>query len=181
MLFRSRMAHFSSLIAANLGMPAEDQALILQAAPMHDIGKIAIPDHILLKPASLSPEEFAVMKNHVMLGFELLKGSGSKILKSAASIAICHHEKYDGSGYPYGLVGDAIAYLGRIVAVADVFDALTSERPYKKAWSIERAAEYVRDGAGGHFDPERVAAFLLSWEDVLSIHAQYQDEVCPPY
>ncbi|MBK7356180.1 HD domain-containing phosphohydrolase [Propionivibrio sp.] len=176
-----RMAHFSSLIAANLGMPAEDQALILQAAPMHDIGKIAIPDHILLKPASLSPEEFAVMKNHVMLGFELLKGSGSKILQSAASIAISHHEKYDGSGYPYGLVGDAIPYLGRIVAVADVFDALTSERPYKKAWPIERAAEYVRDGAGGHFDPQCVDAFLLSWEDVLSIHAQYQDEVCPPY
>ena len=174
-----RMAHYSHLIAGRLGLPVEDRQLILQAAPMHDVGKIGIPDFILLKPAALTTEEFAVMKTHAALGYELLKESESRILQAAATIAISHHEKYDGSGYPYGVVGDAIPLFGRIVAVADVFDALTSERPYKKAWSTERAMDYLRDGAGGHFDPVCVDVFIACWDEVLGIHTQYQDAEVP--
>lgn len=174
-----RMAHYSHLIAGRLGLSVDDRQLILQAAPMHDVGKIGIPDFILLKPAALTMEEFAVMKTHAALGFELLKESESRILQAAATIAISHHEKYDGSGYPYGVVGDAIPLFGRVVAVADVFDALTSERPYKKAWSTERAMDYLRDGAGGHFDPACVDAFISCRDDVLGIHTQYQDAEVP--
>ncbi|WP_301102742.1 HD domain-containing phosphohydrolase [Propionivibrio sp.] len=174
-----RMSHYSCLIAGRMGLSAEEQQLILQAAPMHDVGKIGISDYILLKPSALTPEEFAVMKTHSVLGFELLKGSESRVLQSAASIAISHHEKYDGGGYPYGLAGDAIPVFGRIVAVADVFDALTSERPYKKAWPIEQAAAYMRAGSGGHFDPVCVDALLACWTDIMDIHAQYQDSELP--
>jgi putative two-component system response regulator len=170
-----RMAHYSHLIAVRLGLPAEDQTLILQAAPMHDVGKIGIADSILLKPGKLTPPEFEIMKTHTELGFELLDGSDSVVLQAAASIAIAHHEKYDGSGYPNGLAGAAIPLFGRVVAVADVFDALTSERPYKKAWPVERAAAYLRDGAGGHFDPSCVDALLACWDEVLGIHQRYQD------
>ena len=173
-----RMAHYSFLIAGRLGLSAEDQQLVLQAAPMHDVGKIGIPDFILLKPSTLTPEESAVMKTHATIGFELLKGSESTILQAGASIAISHHEKYDGSGYPYGTAGDAIPLFGRIVAVADVFDALTSERPYKRPWPIERAAAYLRD-SGGHFDPYCVEAFLASWDDALEVYTQYQDVEIP--
>lgn len=174
-----RMAHYSHLIAQRLGLPVDDQQLILQAAPMHDVGKIGIPDYILLKPGALTPEEFGVMKTHAALGFELLKGSESTILQSAASIAISHHEKFDGSGYPYGVAGDAIPLFGRIVAVADVFDALTSERPYKKVWPIEKAVAYLREGEGKHFDPACVEALLASWDDVLAVHERYQDAEVP--
>jgi putative two-component system response regulator len=174
-----RMAHYSHLIAASLGLPAEDQALILQAAPMHDVGKIGIPDYILLKPGKLTPEEFEVMKTHSRLGFELLSGSESVVLQAAASIAIGHHEKYDGSGYPYGVAGEAIPLFGRIVAVADVFDALTSERPYKKAWTFDQAVSFLREGAGRHFDAACVEAFLVRMDDVLAIHARFQDEDAP--
>ena len=174
-----RMAHYSRLIAAQLGLTAEEQTLILQAAPMHDVGKIGIPDYILLKPSSLRPEEFAVMKTHAELGHELLRGSESTVLQAAATIAVSHHEKFDGSGYPYATAGYAIPLFGRIVAVADVFDALTSERPYKKAWSLERSVDYLRDGKGGHFDPQCVDAFLACWDDVLKIHAEYQDADVP--
>ena len=168
-----RMSHYSRLIAGALGLSADDQQLILRAAPMHDVGKIGISDHILLKPAVLTAEEFAVMRTHAELGFELLKGSESTVLQSAASIAISHHEKYDGGGYPFGLAGDAIPLFGRIVAIADVFDALTSVRPYKKAWPVEQAASHLRDGSGGHFDPACVealrAAGTTSWEFIRSI------------
>jgi len=174
-----RMAHYSRLIAAKLGLPKEEQTLILQAAPMHDVGKIGIPDSILLKPGALRPEEFAVMKTHAELGYELLRGSDSNVLQAAATIAVAHHEKFDGSGYPHGLAGDAIPLYGRIVAVADVFDALTSERPYKKAWSLERSVAHLRDGKGGHFAPQCVDAFLGCWDDVLKIHQEYQDAEVP--
>lgn len=174
-----RMAHYSCLIAAKLGLSAGEQTLILQASPMHDVGKIGIPDFILLKPSTLRPEEFAVMKTHAELGHELLRGSESTVLQAAATIAISHHEKFDGSGYPYGTTGEAIPLFGRIVAVADVFDALTSERPYKKAWSLERSVAYLRGNEGGHFDPRCVEAFLDCWDDVLKIHAEYQDAEVP--
>ena len=171
-----RMAHFSRLIAAELGLPLADLELILQAAPMHDIGKIGIPDAILLKAGRLTPEEFAVMKGHARLGFELLDGSESAVLQAAATIARSHHEKFDGSGYPAGLSGTAIPLFGRIVAVADVFDALVSDRPYKRQWPPERALDFLQQGANTHFDPRCVAAFLARQDEALEIRARYQDE-----
>lgn len=171
-----RMAHVSRLIAAELGLPEEDQQLVLQAAPMHDIGKIGIPDAILLKPGRLTPEEFAIMKGHARLGFELLNGSESQVLQAAALIALSHHEKFDGSGYPNALAGTEIPLFGRIVAVADVYDALVSDRPYKRRWPREKATAFLRQGAGTHFDPECVNAFLARQDQVLEIGARFQDE-----
>jgi putative two-component system response regulator len=170
-----RMALYSTLIAKSLGLSAKDQELILHAAPLHDVGKIAIPDGILLKPDRLSPEEFEVMKTHARSGFELLDQSASPVVQAGAEIALTHHEKYDGTGYPRGLSGQDIPLLGRIVAVADVFDALTSERPYKKAWTLDRASEFLRHGAGKHFDPHCVAAFFDNWEGVLEIRSRLAD------
>jgi len=174
-----RMAHYSALIAARLGLDAETQELLLQAAPMHDVGKIGIPDYILLKPGRLSPEEFEIMKSHARLGHELLRDSSSRILQAGAEIALAHHEKFDGSGYPNRLAGEAIPLFGRIVAVADVFDALTSERPYKKAWSFERAAGHLRETVGSHFDPACVAAFFAAWDDVQQVHDRFLDDEVP--
>lgn len=170
-----RMANYSRLLAANLGLDSAEQDLILAAAPMHDIGKVGIPDHILLKPGRLDDEEMAIMRTHAQMGADILSGSTSPLLQAAAAIAQTHHEKVDGSGYPHGLRGEAIPLHGRIVAVADVFDALTSPRPYKPAWELERAAALIRDGAGSHFDPACVDAFLMNWEAVRQIHDQFQD------
>lgn len=174
-----RMAHYSALIAARMGLGEAEQDLLLQAAPMHDVGKIGIPDYILLKPGRLTHEEFEVMKNHARLGFELLRGSGSLVLQAGADIALSHHEKYDGSGYPRGLVGADIPLFGRIVAVADVFDALTSERPYKKAWELDRARAFLNEGRGAHFDPLCIDAFEAAWDEVLVVREQFQDEEVP--
>lgn len=174
-----RMAYYSQAIALGLGLEDTTQKLILEAAPMHDVGKIGIPDYILLKPGKLTPEEFEVMKGHARLGYELLKESASEILQAGAQIAISHHEKYDGSGYPRGLKGNDIPLFGRIVAVADVFDALTSERPYKKAWSLEDARRFLEEGRGKHFDPLCVEALLAEWEVVLDIRQRFADEEAP--
>lgn len=174
-----RMAHYSQIIAQGLDLDSGMQKLILEASPMHDVGKIGIPDYILLKPGKLTPEEFEIMKGHARIGYELLKDSGSEILRAGAEVAISHHEKYDGSGYPNGLKGNNIPILGRIVAVADVFDALTSERPYKKAWSLDEACSYLEDGRGRHFDPLCVEAFLAGWEEVLDIRHRFQDKEIP--
>jgi putative two-component system response regulator len=170
-----RMAHFSQLIARELGMSEEEQELLLEAAPMHDIGKVGIADKILLKPGRLDEAEFAVMKQHAQFGYELLKGSASRALQAGAEIARGHHEKFDGSGYPAGMRGTEIPIFSRIVAVADVFDALTSERPYKKAWPIEEAKDFIEKGAGSHFDPECVNAFFRVWPEVLQIRERYQE------
>ncbi|MGE5386593.1 MAG: HD-GYP domain-containing protein, partial [Betaproteobacteria bacterium] len=145
-------------------------------SPMHDVGKIGIPDFILLKPGKLIPEEFEIMKGHARLGYELLKGSESEVLKAGAEIAFSHHEKFDGSGYPRALVGENIPILGRVVAVADVFDALTSERPYKKAWSMEDARQHLLAGRGRHFDPVCVDAFLSGWDGIIDIRHRFQDD-----
>jgi len=171
-----RMAHFSKLIAAGMGLSVDDQDLLLEAAPMHDIGKVGIADKILLKPGRLDHEEFEVMKQHATLGFELLKGSASRVLQAGAEIARGHHEKFDGSGYPAGIKGTDIPIFSRIVAVADVFDALTSERPYKKAWSLEAAVDFLVAGSGSHFDPDCVQAFLNAWDDVLEIRARFHED-----
>ena len=171
-----RMAHYSRIIAEKLGWSPDDQDLLLQAAPMHDVGKLGTPDHILLKPAKLSPDEFEIMKKHATIGWEILKESSSPILTLAAEIALAHHEKFDGSGYPNGAAGAAIPQAGRIVAVADVFDALTSVRPYKAAWELSRALDFLQDGRGSHFDPECVDAFLQSQDQMMAIRERYQDE-----
>ncbi len=171
-----RMANYSRLIAEQLGWDAESQDQLLQAAPMHDVGKLGTPDHILLKPGRLTPEEFDVMKRHATIGWEILKDSSSPILGMAAEIALAHHEKYDGSGYPAGLAGADIPLTGRIVAVADVFDALTSARPYKHAWELEQAFDFLREGRGVHFDPACVDAFVACREAVLAVRERYQDE-----
>lgn len=171
-----RMAHFSMLIARELGLSAEDQQLLLEAAPMHDIGKVGIPDKILLKPARLNEQEFEVMKQHAIFGYELLSGSSSKLLQAGADIARGHHEKFDGSGYPYGLKGEEIPIFSRIVAVADVFDALTSERPYKKAWEVPVAVDFLKKGRGTHFDPACVDAFLRAWDEVEQVRSKYRED-----
>jgi putative two-component system response regulator len=172
-----RMAHYSRHIARMMGLPIDQQELLLEAAPMHDIGKVGTPDLILLKPGKLTPEEFSIMKQHAVIGYEVLNASQSPLLKVAAEIAHTHHEKFDGSGYPRGLAGDEIPLFGRIVAVADVFDALTSERPYKKAWDIDKAQQLLREGAGTHFDPACVEAFFNEWAAVMEIKNKFTDEV----
>lgn len=171
-----RMAHYSELIARQLGWDAAASDMMLMAAPMHDVGKLGTPDHILLKPGRLTEEEFEVMKQHASIGWEILRDSSSPMLQMAAEIALSHHEKYDGSGYPHRLAGAAIPQSGRIVAVADVFDALTSSRPYKPAWEIDRAVALLREGRGSHFDPDCVDGFLAELDGVLMIRSQYQDE-----
>lgn len=171
-----RMAHYSKLIAARLGWTEVEQEMLLEAAPMHDIGKVGVPDNILLKPGKLDEAEFEIIKTHAQHGYDILKGSESEIMRMGAEIAVTHHEKFDGSGYPNGLGGEDIPLAGRICAVADVFDALTCERPYKKAWELDRAAAFLRENAGTHFDPACVEAFLTSWEEAVEIRNRFRDE-----
>lgn len=171
----SRMAHFSRLIALELGLPEEWCDRILRAAPMHDVGKLGIPDGILLKAGPLDPAETEIMRRHARIGFSILGGSGSAVIRLGAEIALSHHEKFDGSGYPSGLQGEAIPLSGRIVAVVDVFDALTSARPYKAAWSLDRARRYLEDSRGSHFDPACVDAFLRVWPQVLAVRDRFAD------
>ena len=170
-----RMAHYAQLIGKQLGLSVDEQELLLEAAPLHDIGKVGIPDGILLKPGKLTEAEFEIMRQHAQIGYEVLKGSSSRVLQSGAEIAHCHHEKFDGSGYPRGLVGEAIPLFSRIVAVADVFDALTSERPYKKMWDDESATQLIRSQSGLHFDPRCVEAFFSGWDEVMQIRAIFRD------
>ncbi|HEY5900056.1 MAG TPA: HD domain-containing phosphohydrolase [Burkholderiales bacterium] len=170
-----RMARYSRLIANALGLSFDEAETIELAAPLHDIGKIGIPDQILLKPGRLDAPEWEVMRRHPVIGHEILKGSASKYVRMGALVALGHHEKYDGSGYPNGLVGDHIPLCARIVAVADVYDALTSVRPYKKAWKSEQAFEYVTSQAGRHFDPRTVEAFGGMRKEVLQIQDEWRD------
>ncbi len=171
-----RMAHYAQLIARNLNLPAADQKILLRAAPMHDIGKVGIPDQILLKPGKLSAEEFDIIKTHSQIGYDILRDSSSELLEAAALLAYSHHEKFDGSGYPRGLSGTGIPLFGRICAVADVFDALTSVRPYKPAWPFEAALATLREGRGSHFDPDCLDAFLLEIDQIKVIRTLYADD-----
>ena len=156
--------------------------MLFKSAPLHDIGKVGIPDRILLKPGRLTPEEFEVMKTHTTLGRDAIShaeralGTDVEFLRIAKEIAYSHQEKWDGSGYPQGLVGEDIPLVGRIVAVADVFDALTSARPYKQAWPLERAREFLLEHSGSHFDSTCVDAFMQAWPEVLVIRERFQDE-----
>lgn len=170
-----RMARYSRLIANAIGLERDEAETIELAAPLHDIGKIGIPDGILLKPARLDEPEWSVMQRHPLIGHEILKGSASKYVRMGALIALGHHERYDGRGYPSGLDGDHIPLCARIVAVADVYDALTSRRPYKKAWHAEEAFDYLRAQRGKHFDSRLVDAFLGMKDKVLEVQGDFQD------
>ncbi|PKY09933.1 two-component system response regulator [Acidithiobacillus marinus] len=162
-----RMGRYARMIAEGLELPADECARIELAAPLHDIGKIAIPDAILLKPGKLTPAEFDIMKTHAQIGQNILTGSHSPYTQLGAQIAGGHHEKYDGSGYPLGLQGEDIPLVARIVAIADVFDALASERPYKKAWSQEAIRSYFQEQTGQHFDPRCMQAFFAQYDQIL--------------
>jgi two-component system response regulator RpfG len=174
-----RMARYSALIARSMGLEEELVEAIELAAPMHDIGKIGIPDSIMQKQTQLTPEEVMVMKNHPQIGYEILKGSPSKFLQAAAIIALSHHEKFDGSGYPTGLKGEDIPLEARIVALADVFDALTSTRPYKPAWEWDAAVNYIVEQKGRHFDPVLVDVFLRNIDEARSIQRLLADTELP--
>jgi putative two-component system response regulator len=170
-----RMAAYARLVAERMGLDQAECNLIYEAAPMHDIGKVGIPDAVLLKPGPLDELEMAVMRTHAQIGADILAGSESALLQAGAVIALSHHERWDGGGYPQGLAGEAIPLYGRIVAVADVFDALTSARPYKIGWELPRAVAHMRDGRGGHFDPRCVDALLADMGAVLAIQQRYHD------
>lgn len=163
-----RISQFSGLLAKEMKLEETTQEMLKKASPMHDLGKIGIPDSILLKPGKLTPEEWEVMKSHSQIGANLLSNSSSKLLNYAEEIALTHHEKWNGLGYPRGLKGEEIPLSGRIVAVCDVFDALTSERPYKKAWTTDRALEVIRADSGTHFDPGIVDAFFAVLPQILA-------------
>lgn len=172
----TRMSLYSRLIARQMGWSAQRCELLRDAAPMHDIGKIGVPDEILLKPGRLTVEEFEAIKKHSEIGAELLAGDDSELMQMAYRIALTHHEKWDGSGYPRGLAGDEIPPEGRIAAVADVFDAISSERPYKKAWSFDEAVAHIRKGAGSHFDPQVVEGFLQILPEIQTVYHNYREK-----
>lgn len=170
-----RMSHTCALLARAVGWDEAQVELILHSSPMHDIGKIGIPDAILLKPGKLDPAEWDIMKTHTAIGARLLGGDDSDLMRMAREIALTHHEKWDGSGYPLGLAGTAIPQAGRIAALADVFDALVSERPYKRAWSIEAALDFIREQSGRHFDPELTEVFLARLPEILEIRTRFSE------
>lgn len=176
-----RMAKYSRLIAEQLGLDKSECETIELAAPMHDIGKIGIPDQILLKPGKLVPEEFTVMKQHTRIGYEILKDSPSRYLQMGAVIALGHHEKYNGGGYPNALSGEDIPLPARIVAVADVYDALSSRRCYKPAWAHKDVLQLIHTESGRHFDPSCVDAFLRRLDEVRKIQDALRDDPDPNY
>ena len=170
-----RIARYSRLIATALGLPPDRCEDIELASPMHDIGKIGIPDSILLKVGALTAEETGIMRTHTTIGYEILKESPSRHIQLGAIIALHHHEKFDGTGYPSGLEAEDIPLPARIVAVCDVFDALTTARPYKRAWTLEPALEHIEKESGHHFDPRCVQAFIASADGIAEIHATLYD------
>lgn len=170
-----RMSKISALLGKCAGLDEGQCDLLLNAAPMHDIGKIGIPDRILLKPGKFEPEEWEIMKTHAQIGADILSGDNSPLLVMARDIAISHHEKWDGSGYPNGLRGEAIPLVGRITALADVFDALTSVRPYKKAWPTQEALDYIVEQSGKHFDPALAYHFQMALPEIIVIKEQHSE------
>ncbi len=171
-----RVSYYSAKIAEHLGLSEKEIELIKYGSPLHDIGKLGVPDSILLKPGALNPEEWEIMKMHTIMGSNILKGSKIKYLNVAESIALYHHEKWDGTGYPKGLKGNEIPLYARIVAVADVFDALTTDRPYRKALSTEEAINIIKKESGSHFDPELVKIFLDIKDEILEVRSLLSDE-----
>lgn len=171
-----RIAHFSDHIARALGQNETECEQIFLASPMHDVGKIGIPDNVLLKPGRFTDAEFALMQQHTIIGHRILSGSPSELLQLAADIALSHHERFDGAGYPNKRAGHEIPLAGRIVAVADVFDALLSSRPYKRAWTLDEALAMIRVGRGKQFDPDCVDAFLLALPQILATRERFAEE-----
>ncbi len=172
----ARMSVFAHHLALKLGLPEAEAVNIRDAAPLHDIGKIGIPDAILLKRGRLDAAEWEIMKRHAEIGGQILVGGKSPLLTLARTIALSHHEKWDGSGYPRGLKGEAIPIAGRIVAVSDVFDALTSERPYKPAWSVDDAVAYMLEVSGSHLDPALVGLFHRELPAILTFRERFRDQ-----
>lgn len=170
-----RMSQFCARLAKAAGLNEEECELLLYASPMHDIGKIGIPDRILLKKEALNATEWTIMRTHTTIGADLLSGHNSELMQMAAQLALCHHEKWDGSGYPRNLKGEEIPLVARIIALCDVFDALTSTRPYKFAWSVEDAVAEIEQGSGTHFDPHLVELFKSILPEILEIKAHYED------
>lgn len=171
-----RMSRYSASIGRAAGLSKMECEMLLAASPMHDLGKIGIPDSILLKLGKLDEKEWEIMKTHPVIGAKILSNSNSELLKTAEAIALVHQEKWDGSGYPKGLKGEEIPIFGRIVALADVFDALTTERPYKKAWSIEKSVAFIEEQSGKHFDPQLVPHFIKILPEILEIKEKYAEK-----
>ncbi len=171
-----RMSHYTRILAEATGMAADEVEVLFNAAPMHDIGKIGIPEAILLKPGKLDEHEWKVMKKHPAIGAGIIGRHEHPLLNTARIVALTHHEKWDGSGYPRGLAGEKIPLVGRIVSIADVFDALTSERPYKHAWPVEEAVAFLQKQAGSQFDPALIELFLARMPEVLRVRAMYADQ-----
>ena len=170
-----RMSHYAQILARAAGLSEREAEDLLHAAPMHDIGKIGIPDAILRKNGKLEPEEWDVMRSHVEIGVRIIGEHAHGVLRTARLVALTHHEKWDGSGYPNGLKGEDIALEGRIVAIADVFDALTSERPYKHAWPLAQALSFLREQAGRHFDPALVETFMTVLPAILEVRDRFPE------
>lgn len=172
-----RMSHYSRIIGVAYGMDDKDCTILLNASPMHDVGKIGIPDNVLLKPGKLTEDEFRIIQTHPEIGAEIIgnNNKGSPLLQMAFQIAYTHHEKWNGRGYPRGLQGTDIPLVGRISAIADVFDALTSKRPYKEAWPTEKAIDLIRQESGKHFDPDLVQAFMESLDAVLVVKDKFAE------
>ncbi len=169
----NRMSRYSAIIAEGLGLSTADVESIRYASPMHDIGKLGVPDAILTKPAKLTPDEFKEIQKHTIFGAKILENAKAELLQVSEKIAFTHHEKWDGTGYPRGLAGEAIPLSGRIVAMADVFDALTTKRCYKPAFSVEQSLDIIKQGAGSHFDPKVTQAFLGNLDKILAVKAQF--------
>ncbi|MCB9496935.1 MAG: HD domain-containing protein [Fibrobacteria bacterium] len=170
-----RMSHFSRILARDAGLTRDQVDMIFCSSPMHDVGKIGIPDHILQKPGKLTPEERVIMESHAVIGAHILKDSEVPVVRQAALVALTHHEKWDGTGYPRRLAGEAIPLEGRIVALADVYDALSSRRCYKEPWSEDRVQSFLVDQRGLHFDPALVDLFLAGMSEIRQIQSLYQD------
>jgi response regulator RpfG family c-di-GMP phosphodiesterase len=171
----SRMSRFCARLAKEAGFSDAECELLLQAAPMHDIGKIGIPDDVLLKPGKLDEDEWRIMRSHTIVGAEILSGGTSKLLEVAREIALAHHEKWDGSGYPNGLEKEAIPIFARIASICDVFDALTSVRPYKQAWPNEKAFDFIEEAAGTQFDPHLAKLFGVIRNEIERIQEESRD------
>ncbi|ACO03551.1 MAG TPA: HD domain-containing protein [Persephonella sp.] len=171
-----RVGLYCEILAREAGLDEEDVELVKLAAPMHDIGKVGIPDRVLLKPGKLNDEEWEIMKKHTIYGYEILKGGDSRLLQIAADIAIEHHERWDGTGYPFGKKGEEISIYGRMTSISDVFDALTSDRPYKKAWDMDRTVRFFKEQKGKHFDPFLTDIFLKNIDQMFSIKRELRDE-----
>lgn len=171
-----RMSHYCKFLGIEYGMGEEEADILHQASPMHDVGKIGIPDQILQKPGKLNDQEWETMKNHTVFGAKIIGEHNNELLRYAKIIALTHHEKWDGSGYPAGLTGEKIPVMGRIVSLADVFDALISERPYKKAWSVDRILSFFEENRAKHFDPDLVSIFVNKFDELYSITRQFADD-----